>query len=259
MSERSTWYISGTSGFLGSNLVKHLERSGQEVIRGDRQGSIPEGVTHVVNCQSYGNMHWQKDVEQIYQANVINLIRMLKLAQGVECFIQISSSSVGLVRQTYYSAAKRAGEEICQLDGGPIVIRPSSITGVGEQGEHLIPQLIESCLTGKEIPFVGEPTHDFIAVEDVVSAIALLAGTPDRKGMIHQVSSGVIYSNEEVLAIVEDCTGSRAHIKRVDSLRSYDTKNWKVDNSDMRALGWEPKVSLRESIQAMVAQYYPGA
>jgi len=252
------WYISGSHGFLGSKLLGRLERSSQEVIRGDRDGNLPTGVDYVVNCQTYGNMYWHKDAEQIYKANLFNLVRMLGSADGVRAFIHISSSSVLLSEQTYYSLAKRASEELCVLDGRPVVVRPSSTTGVGEQKEHLIPKLIDSCLNGTEMPFVSESTHDYINISDVISAIALLAQMPDTKGRIFNVSSGTATSNEEVLAIVEGYVGSRANLKRVGTLRKYDTKDWKVDNSDMRALGWSPQVSLRETIQQMIAQYYPG-
>ena len=250
MQER--FLLFGSHGLLGLKVKEHLEASGREVIRGDREGAVPVGVDVIINCASYGNMYGQTDEKEIYRANVT----LLKTALGGEWkqFVNISSSSVLLPKLTSYSQVKKEGEEICQK-AGAISIRPSSITGPGEQKEHLIPKLIDSCLRGTEMPFVGEPTHDYIHVLDVVSAIGLLLVIPEARGKVFNVSSGVITTNEQVLDLVEECTGAKANIKRVDSMRPYDTKDWKVDNSEMRALGWQPTISLRESIQQMVAEY----
>ena len=159
-----------------------------------------------------------------------------------------------LPQQTFYSLAKQAGELAClNWDGPAKILRPSSITGTGESKEHLIPKLINSCLTGEEMLFVGEPTHDYVNVRDVVRAIEILAKTSGKQTV--NVSSGTSTGNEEVLAIVEDCTGRRANIKRVDSMRNYDTKGWVVDNSEMLKLGWMPESSLKDSIKEMVENY----
>ena len=118
----------------------------------------------------------------------------------------------------------------------------------------MIPKLIDSCFTQKDMPFVGEPTHDFIDVRDVISAIEILARDDERRTV--NVSSGISISNDEVSAVVEDCTGLCANIKRKKGImRSYDTPNWKVDNSEMVKLGWKPKYTLKDSIKEMVMIY----
>ena len=246
MSERCC--IFGRSGFIGSHLAELLAHSGHDVVGGDRDGNVPPEVGHIVDSQSFGNYHWQTDRQEIWKANVGNLINMLEQCGGVRGFLYLSSSSVLLEKQTDYSRAKRAGEEVCRQfaqEKPVVIVRPSTVTGPGEQPTRLIPKLIESCLTGKEIPFVAEPTHDFIDVRDFVTAAQMLLFLAQTEwGRAFNVSSGKTVSNEEVLAIVEARIGRKANVKRVEKLRDYDTKNWAVDNSPILGLGWRPKYTL---------------
>jgi len=110
-----------------------------------------------------------------------------------------------------------------------IIVRPSSVTGVGEQEQHLIPKLIKSCLDGVEMPFVGEPTHDYIDVEDFVKGVMYLTENINKyRNQTFQISSGISYSNEDVKNMVESITGKEANIKRVENMRKYDTEKWIV-------------------------------
>lgn len=169
-------------------------------------------------------------------------------------FVYISSSSVHLKIQTPYSRMKKAAEEIVQATRSACIIRPYSITGVGEQREHLIPTLIRSCLYGEAVDFVTWPHHDYIDVEDVVEAILNLSPHPG----IYEVGSGRGYSNQQVLEIVEHTTGKKANVSVVDGLRPYDTVDWLCRDISARKFGWKPRKTLVDSIQEMVAHELSG-
>lgn len=250
--------VTGSSGHLGSHLSERLKQAGYEVLKGDRQGNVPEKVTGIFNCGTYGNVYDHKDIPEIYRANVVNVAKLIQSKPDI--FINVSSSSVLLPVQTHYSLAKAAGEKIVEHEEG-INIRPSTITGVGEAPQRLIPKLIKSCLTGEQMPFVADATHDYIDVEDVVDAMSFIVfGVTSElwcglRGKTLNVSSGELHTNQEVREIVESVTGKKANIVAVESMRSYDTKSWKVDNSRLAWLGWEPKVTLEQSIKNMVKAY----
>jgi nucleoside-diphosphate-sugar epimerase len=246
------YLITGSHGFLGSELKRYLKTSNQKIIEGERNGYLPPDIDYVIACQSYGNMYGQNDSEKIWFANVTALENILRESDRLKKIIYCSSTSVSLSQQTQYSKAKNEGEILCAKNNKAIVIRPASITGVGEQKEHLIPKLIDSCINGTEMPFVGEPTHDFIDVKDVVLAITRLLSISTKQCDIFNVSSGKTTSNEEVLRMVEEYTGKKANIKRVESLRNYDTKNWVVDNSKLLQTGWNPIYPLQDSIKRMI-------
>jgi nucleoside-diphosphate-sugar epimerase len=255
-------YLTG-EGFIGSKL------------KGKLMSSLPLDYTHIPHNKisetklerfdyfyffsTYGNMYDHTDEDRMFQANINDLLHILIEAKQYpfKSFVFLSSSSVKL-KPTTYSRLKKAGEEILlsQMDKHQLpilIIRPFSVTGVGEQKEHLIPTLIDSCFTGKLVNFVPEPRHDFIDVDDLVDGILNLSQL-GIKG-IYELGSGKSYSNQEVLDLVEKVTGKKANINKVDSMRSYDTQDWKSTNLKARGYGWLPRKSLEQSITEMVKAY----
>ncbi len=257
--------VSGSHGFIGEHLVSRLGE--EHVTRLSRQGFSRYDVDGVFDLAAFGNSsgHTEKDVTEIYTANllrVVELSRHLLTKESQSKFlIYISTSSVTLPHQTYYSASKKATEEFLQIyareNNYPVaIVRPYSVTGPGEQAEHLIPKLIHSCMTGEEMPFVGEPVHDFIDVRDFVDALLVIRGDMETsRGDMFSIGRGVQYTNEQVKDIVESVTGKPANLKRIDSMRSYDVNNWVADTYRIKELGWRPKYTLGQSITDMVNEY----
>jgi len=192
----------------------------------------------------------------------INLIKAIqRTLPDCKSIILISSSSVLLDQQTHYSISKQTLEKMATKFAGElhlpiVVIRPSTVTGLGEAPQRLIPKLIDSCLNGTEMPFVPAPTHDYVDVGDVVDAILLLSQRAlELAGRVFNVSSNICTTNQEIREIVEAVTGKAANVKLVESMRPYDNDRWVVDNTEMLKLGWKPKVTLRESIERMVYEH----
>ncbi len=255
-------YVTGSSGFIGKRLLSKLE---------GHTMSLPH---HILNnwylrphhrffwLGTYGNMVGQDNEFTLWQSNILDIVNVLDRLMGMQpCtpFIFLSSSSVNLPVQTPYSRTKRAIEEILlSIPSFPsCIIRPYSVTGVGEQKEHLIPTLIRSCFEGTPMDFVPEATHDFVDVEDVVSGMMILSKIGARG--IHEFGNGIAIPNEEVRRLVEEITGRKAVIRNIransgilTSLRNYDNPNWCCTNPSKY---WEPTKSLRQSITEMVAQY----
>jgi len=251
-------YISGKNGFIGSHLVKHL----------DDVTSIPhEKITKTklksydffYYLSSYGNLSDQTETDKIVQANLTDLIYVLNQSSPTfKCFVYFSTSSVKLRVQTFYSRTKRAAEELLlaymEKYNVPVcIIRPFSVTGVGEQPQHLIPTLIRAAKTGETINFVPEPAHDYIDVSDVVDGVLSLASNSAR-GMF-ELGSGVQYSNQQVLDLVEKITKKKIKVNIVPALRPYDSQNWVSSNFSARRYGWLAKKDLETSIKEMVKDY----
>jgi nucleoside-diphosphate-sugar epimerase len=237
-------YISGSSGFLGSHLAKRLPEA-TRVPHKDLAYITASSAGTFYFLSTYGNSHTQTDPSQALRANIYDLLDVLQNTQ-VDNFVYISTSSVNLKEQNPYSRTKRAAEEIVQAFRSACIIRPYSITGVGEQREHLIPTLIRSCMTGERMDFVPWATHDFIDVEDVVDAILALS----RRHRIFEIGSGESRTNQQVLDMVEKITGKKANINVVSALRPYDTGKWPVAQP-----AWRIKRPLEQSIAEMVASY----
>ena len=254
-------YVTGSNGFIGSHLVKALGKKSVTPIPHAKIKTIKlKSFDRFYFLSAYGNMYSHTNDKKIVQANVSDLIKMILQADGnpFNSFVYMSTSSVKLPKQTMYSRTKKASEEIllsfAEKYHRPIcIIRPYSVTGVGEQEEHLIPTLIRSCLKGEPVNFVPQPTHDFIDVDDVVSGIINLSEHHARG--IFELGSGKKHTNRQVLEIVEKVTGKKANINVVDGIRFYDTDNWVSTNFRARSYGWLPKKTLEQSIREQVEAY----
>lgn len=257
-------YITGASGFLGSHLVEGLTKSLDKdfkiisIPHQEISTTILDPFDNLYFLSAYGNMFDQTDQQQTIQANLLDLIHIMNQARyfNFKSLVYISTSSVLLPVQTLYSKTKKMAENVLmkyvdKFDMPISIIRPFSITGVGEQRRHLIPTLIRSCFEHELINFVPYPRHDFIDVKDMVKGIIYLS--KNQKKGIFEMGNEKSYSNQEVLELVQKCTGRQANINIVKSLRPYDNEDWKATKSQ-----WVKKIkpiSLEETITNMVRDY----
>jgi nucleoside-diphosphate-sugar epimerase len=247
-------YCTGSTGFIGKHLAKKLDIT---PIPHDKISSVKlKPFDYFFFLSSYGNLASHLDEDEIYEANVADLMRILHKIKGMKfkSFVFVSTSSVMLKTQTTYSRMKRVAEEILlaymERHDVPIcIVRPFSVVGVGEHPEHLIPTLIEATKSGKTVNFVSNATHDFIDVDDFVDGMISLANHSARG--IFQLGTGIKTTNQQVLDYVESISRKKVKINRVDSLRSYDNDNWVSNNYKARSYGWLPKKTLRETIKEM--------
>lgn len=247
--------LTGSSGFIGSYIKKYLPDI--ECIPHDLIASSQiDSCNNFYFLSSFGNLTWQTDENKIIQANILDLVHILKNIKWdeIHSFVYVSSSSVGLEKQTTYSRTKKAAEEILlsykEKYNAPIcIIRPLSVTGVGDHREHLIPTLIRAAKKGLTIPFVSDPSHDWVDVSDVAKGIILLA-TEQAKG-IFELGTGISTTNKEVKAIVERLVGT-INTEEMPTLRSYDALEWVSKNFRAQGYGWKPKKSLEQIITEMI-------
>jgi nucleoside-diphosphate-sugar epimerase len=252
-------YLTGSNGFIGSHLKKRLE--GQNTV------CIPHefiGDTHISAFKrlfflsTYGNMAQHNDWRETVEANVSDLISVLDDAEAhIGTLVYVSTSSVNLPVQTPYSRCKRAAEEILmampQQRLKVVIARPYTVTGAGEQREHLIPRLIESCFTGLPMPLCAEATHDYVDVSDFVGGLLMVSERSN--GGIYEFGKGIAITNSHVKQLVEQITGRPANISAAMPSRSYDTTSWYCEDRAAHKLGWTPKKCLFDSISEMVADY----
>jgi nucleoside-diphosphate-sugar epimerase len=262
--------LTGAHGHIGQKLDKALRKAEYKVIPVPRQlfynlQAIFEFFDfnqpdYIIHTAAFGNRFDQdNDFENIY-ANIIVLTNLLEMTRSLKykAFINFSTSSVALPYQTFYSASKMAGEYIVKafvnkFDKPVFSVRPFTVIGVNEAPTHLIPTLIRSALTQEEMPFVKEPVHDFIGVDDLCQAIILLMEKADKlKGQSVDIGTGKGTTNQKIKEIVEKATGNKINIKKVKYLRPYDTKNWVANPFILDYLNWKPKQTLEQIIQDMV-------
>ncbi len=243
--------VTGSRGYIGSHLMRRLNGASalyhDDIVHGNSYNA-----DRLFFLSTYGNMAHHKDERMMLKANVQDLLSVLAYFTGWCGFM--SSSSVMLPVQTSYSRYKKASEEIliamCGYNMASCIVRPYSVTGVGEQKEHLIPTLIRSCMEGTPMDFDASPVHDFVDVEDVVDG--LIALSEIQATGIHEFGRGMPYSNDDVKELVEEATGKKANIQSHMTLRSYDNPNWYCKNPSPFFM---PLKSLENSIEEMVEAY----
>lgn len=242
--------VTGASGFIGSRLLARLDHS--IAIHHDTiHNRTYQDYDRLFFLSTYGNMAHHTDHLMMLNANVCDLAFILSnLFYGWMCYV--SSSSVRLPVQTAYSRTKRAGEEMLRsmTEIKSCIVRPYSVTGVGEQKEHLIPTLIRSCFEGTEMNLVPYATHDFIDVEDVVDALVRMSN--DGATGVYEFGNGFAIDNDEVRLLVEEVTGRKVNFKYGGAMRPYDNENWCCKS---RNDYWQPQKTLRQSITEMVEAY----
>lgn len=252
-------YITGAGGFIGHRLAHVLAEAGSVVAIPHRDiiSFKIDPFRRFFFLSAYGNIAGQNNPDDIYRANYIQIRRVCESSSGIDSgpVVYVSSSSVGLPFLTVYAKSKLVAEKWLLNSTSPTpfrIVRPFSVTGVGEQSCHLIPKLIRSCMTGEEMPFVGDAYHDFVDVEDVVRGL-IVASEGTSVGPM-ELGSAAPYSNQEVLEMVQEATGKKANIKRIDKMRDYDSKDWCSD-AGMWPDGWVPRKPLIQSITEMVEAY----
>ncbi len=258
--------ISGSNGFLGSHLVEALEMRGDRVLRIDRAlfaspDALKDTLTdfkpdEIFHLAAYGNHSNQNDIDMILSASVFNLYLLLRQTRDIpyKAFVNVSTSSVNLRKQTFYSATKAAGEKIAnafrETYEKPIVtVRPASIYGPGEAEHRFIPTIIRSLKEDAKMDLVPFATHSWMYVEDFVRAIVLIASKAYDIREPLNISDNETYSNEDVVKKLERISKKTLRYQKVPSMRDYDTNEWIVGNATLRGMGFKSHNTLEEGLK----------
>lgn len=94
----------------------------------------------------------------------------------------------------------------------------------------------------------GTQSRDFVYVGDVVSALQLIADTPDSNGQVYNVATGRSVSLIETIRIFEKISGDKLKIEFAEQ-RLGDIKRSEADISKLQGLGFEPKFDLETGLR----------
>jgi len=169
----------------------------------------------------------------------------------------------------WYAVAKIAGIKMCQAyrrqyGFNAISLMPTNLYGPGDnfdlQNSHVLPALIRRFHEAREsddgevvVWGTGTPRREFLHVDDLARAVVFLMRTYEE-GDIVNVGCGSDVSIRELAETVAEVVGFRGRI-RFDASKPDGTPRKLLDVGRISALGWSPRIGLREGITSTFQWY----
>jgi dTDP-glucose 4,6-dehydratase len=144
-----------------------------------------------------------------------------------------------------------------------IIIRPTNNYGIGQYVEKLIPKTLKYLKLGRKIPLHnnGTPIRNWLNAADTANAVLTIID----KGVtneIYNIAGGFEQSNyDTVKKVLEVFSGLELdvfdvkHYLDLSYSRAGQDVRYALDDSKLRALGWEPKMNFDEELPKIVKYY----
>ena len=169
-----------------------------------------------------------------------------------------------------YSATKAAADMLVMAWGRThnvpyMVIRPTNNYGIGQYVEKLIPKAVKCLNLDRKIPLHnnGEPYRNWLHADDTAEAVITLI-EKGKVGEIYNVAGGFEQQNIETVKQIisewsgivnwEDFADIRHYIDFSLNRPGQDVR-YALDDSKIKALGWEPKKLFNQEISSIVNYY----
>lgn len=287
MTGGKTVLLTGGTGYLGSKLAVRLAEKGYRLVLLARPKSETTRLTEilgritihrlgqcdlddvfgegkidiVVHCATdYGRS--QKDPTSLLEANLMLPLHLLQLGikHNVRCFI--NTDTILDKRVNSYSLSKNQMKEWLRVFSEKITsinVALEHFFGPGDDGTKFVTNVIRRIVDNEaEIDLTpGAQKRDFIYIDDVVDAFLCIieqSGTLE-KGFHHfEIGSGNSIEIREFVTLVKALAGNESSHLNFGALpyRENEVMDSVVDLSAVSCLGWRPRFSLREGLQATI-------
>lgn len=212
----------------------------------------------------------------VIQTNVLEAARCAEVRRlmflGSSCIyprhcpqpMQENHLLTGLLEPTNeaYAIAKIAGIKMCeaynvQYGTNFVSVMPTNLYGPNDnfdlKNAHVLPALIrkfhEAKISSQPAVTVwgsGNPTRDFLYVDDLAEACLFIMNKHDHTEMLN-IGSGKEISIRKLAEAIANATGFSGQII-FDSSKPDGTPKKALDSSKLNSLGWWPKISLEAGI-----------
>ncbi len=169
----------------------------------------------------------------------------------------------------WYAIAKIAGLKMCQAykrqyGFNAISVMPTNLYGPGDnfdlQNSHVLPALMRKFHEAKvagavevEVWGTGTPRREFLHVDDLAEACLYLLEHYDSEQLLN-VGWGADQSIAELAALVGEVVGYKGEL-RFDASKPDGTPRKLLDTKRINALGWRPRIELRDGLRATYEWY----
>ena len=270
--------VTGHEGVIASNLIKKLTNceiiidsiNGKRIdLQNNDEVMKIEPVDTVIHLggKTEKGLEWK----EYFENNIIGTLNILKycIKKNIKKIIFVSSYVYGnpkyspideqhqISPHNLYTKSKFLAEELCKIYSekyklNVIILRPFNIFARSMNKNYLISNLIESINTKKTVTITNRTSkRDFLYIDDFIELILKIKDY-DFKYEIFNVGSGISYSFDEVIEIIEKNTSKKLNLEYKNDDQSY-IQNITADNSKItKILDWKPELTFEEGLQKLL-------
>ena len=270
--------VTGHEGVIASNLIKKLTNceiiidsiNGKRIdLQNNEEVMKIEPVDTVIHLggKTEKGLEWK----EYFENNIIGTLNILKycIKKNIKKIIFVSSYVYGnpkyspineqhpVLPHNLYTKSKFLAEELCRdyserFNLNVIILRPFNIFARSMNKNYLISNLIESINTKKTVTITNRTSkRDFLYIDDFIELILKIKDY-DFKYEIFNVGSGISYSFDEVIEIIEKNTSKKLKLEYKNDDQSY-IQNITADNSKItKILDWKPELTFEEGLQKLL-------
>ena len=257
--------VTGSAGFVGRNLVKRLSNLGfdvreldksyldsnkwEEILRNSLLEAEPDVVFHVGACSNTLSNDVQSVMESNYEATKI--ISDWSFTAKVPLIYSSSAANYGKdgrFPSNLYAWSKYVGEHYA-VSRGAVALRYFNVYGPGEEDKGEMASFVfqahqKNVLGLPVLLFPGNPTRDFVYIDDVVGAnIYAYQNVHDIRPGAYDVGSGTSSSFETMLDFFSISYGYTG-LESVPAGYQFTTKS----SQEKWLPGWRPQFSLAKGL-----------
>ena len=281
--------ITGSSGFIGKNLVDNL-LSEYEIVGLSKKGekSKINRITKDINeitSKDFKNIFCvihlaaitdpkicEDFPDQCITTNVLGTQKILEASRKNNCKVVYASTShvYGIPKKvpisetastsptSIYAGSKLAGEILCesyqkQFNMDISIVRIFSVYGPKSNNHCVLPSIVKQMKNSNIIKLGNiNSKRDFIFISDIMDAFKIILKNINGFN-VYNVGAEKSYSIKEICKKVEKLYGKKIIIKNnLEQNRKIDAKNIISNSTKLKKLGWKSKITLDEGLKKMI-------
>jgi dTDP-glucose 4,6-dehydratase len=164
-----------------------------------------------------------------------------------------------------YSASKACSDMLIfawsrTYDMSYVIVRPTNNYGIGQYPEKLIPLSVKLLQRNRKIRLhdEGEPVRNWLHADDTAKAVIKIIES-GNKNEIYNIAGGFEQKNKHTVKKIVKCyfEDDRDYNEYVDLgyKREGQDVRYSLDDSKLRALGWQPSKNFDQEIVKIVEHY----
>lgn len=273
-----TIVVTGSSGFVGSHLLKKLSELNVRVIGLDiRDGVDLTDWTQIRDLPPFDTMiHLAAKIfvpaayenpREFYHINIGSTINALEICRTHEAKMIFASSYV-YGQPKYlpidekhpvsvfnpYCRSKVVGESLCEgyhRDFGirVIILRAFNLYGPGQDKRTVIPSIINQTKTGRILLKDPQPRRDFVYIDDMVDAYIKAVQYEETPFETFNIAGGRSYSVKQIAEMIARRIGENIKVEFTGERRKNEVMDTVADTTKAKKLlDWQPKTGIEEGI-----------